>query len=352
MSGKTAEDILESGIDIPDSAEEIEALLAGATTDDDEPAPDSAAEEADPPEDDATDDTPEPDPKDGEAEPEPEPEGDKPGPHPAVLRGYREKLHKVTGELAERDTAYQEQQRKNAELESELAELKAKIGDGQDQIQSKVDQIAGDQTVDVSTLDEEKLAELRTVLDDEAVDALAALSTGFKQLNERFQAVEQENQQLKSQRESEARQQYVDRIDAVPILGVLRNQGSDEQWDRAKAYLQAVRTDPDYADSSEDEVLAEVGKRMERFLGPEAVQGLLKDTGQSPRQGIEDAKAAADRKAVPTSLSEIPAAGEHVAQTELERAEAMSTDDVQSLMDKALAAGQDVDEVIARLMTG
>lgn len=360
---KTAEQLLEAGVEIPDDPEAIAALLdeaippEGSDEDTDPPEPELKTTEDEPKGEDDDKGTEDEDKAKAAAEPTPATEAEPKAPHPAVIRSVREKAHRLETELGERDQSLRESQAKNAELEAELEALKAKVGQGQEDLQAQADKVVGAGNVDISALSDEKIAELRTVLDDEVVDFLAGLAKGSQQMSEQLSALQAENNELKASREDAQRQKFVETMDQVPILAVIANADGEEaatRWDRAKAYMGAVRNDPDFEDASTLERLQEVGRRMEKYLGDETVKGLLGDTpstDQPRKQGIEDAKAAADKKAVPTSLSEIPAAGEAAAQSEAERADAMSLEDVNSLMEKTIAAGGDVDELIGKLMS-
>jgi hypothetical protein len=95
-------------------------------------------------------------------------------------------------------------------------------------------------------------------------------------------------------------------------------------------------------------------------LGKDTVKALLGEKPaaapaagkqKTPQQVIDEALDKAGKAAVPTSLSEIPAAGSAAAQDTAERVAGMSHADLANLMDSWIASGKDVNELIGKLST-
>lgn len=284
------------------------------------------------------------------------------GPPRALLRGYRETIHQRDRDLEASETQRREALDRAAAAERELELLKTKVTGGQEQLQAKADEIATG--VDLTALTPEKIAELRKTHDDDVVNIIEGLAKATETLQEQLDNISADNKRLTESREATEQQAFLDDIDSVPLLGVLRlstDPKFDALWERSNAYLKAVKADPDFASKPRTEVFGEVARRMEGFMGKDAVKALLGDKPaaaapagakpavQTPAQILDEALKRAEKATVPTSLSEIPAAGSAAAQDTLGRVEAMSQSDMAELFDRQLAAGKSVDELLAKL---
>jgi hypothetical protein len=352
--------LLEEGVEIPDDPQAIEALLEGTapepekTGKDGDAAGDGAGKEG-------SDQKKDADQGKQAQGVDPDKDPDEKGPPKAVLRATRESLHRAESLLTERDQELQAERARVTELEQKLTDVERKNGATQEQLQAAADEAAG-KKVDLEKLDAKALDDLRKDLDDSTVDFL-------ERLVEQHEAVKADLAELRKASESlvarshktDAEQQQED-IDSVPLLSVIgatRSKEADALWDRAVAYEKAVWADPDFSGKQQREIYAEVGRRLEAHLGPEATTkwtGKEKPpagngNGKSRDEVLEDKLAKARDSASPDSLSDLPA-GSPAAQHELERLDAMSMDDLEAYLEKAAAKGQDAyDEALARLST-
>lgn len=350
MPPKSVDDLLEDGIEIPDDPLEIEALLEG-----DDPQKsdlDDPGKPADVPNEgkkDAGTEGKDDPPKEGEPDHEP-------GPPKAVLRQARENLHRAEALLSEREQELQEERRKRAEIERELEQLRAQATASKDELQAQADRISDGRAGDLGLLDPKKLEALRADLDDDVVDLLAKLVERHNTVEQQLERLRQENEELVRQRELTAAEQQQADIDSVPILSILfetRSKEADELWQRAIAYEKALTQDPDWQDKSQREIYAEVGRRLEAFIGPDGVKKWLgEDAASGPAsrdQIVKDKLERARDRSSPNSLSDLPA-GAAAAQSELERLEAMSNFDLEEAYERALAKGEDAaNEFLARM---
>lgn len=373
----TAEQLLDQGIEIPDDPIAIARLLDTATAAPAaEPAPAAkpdAAPPAEPPVAAAPPvETPEKAPAappaaaaDPAATPAPAvPDSDddaEKGPPRALLRGYRQAVHEKDRQL-ETVTAEKEEALKRANaLEAEITALKAKAGEGQESLQRAAE--AAIPGVELETLTPEKIAALRREHPDDIVDAIVSYAKAYETVQEQVNnllAVQQNQQQA----------ELFEDIDSVPLLGLVRlsnDAAADGWWKRAVAYQAAVKADPDFAGKSRREVFQEVGRRMEGFLGKDTLTKLMGSapapaaapkpaapgapaTPSPAKEIIDKALEAARKSTVPTSLSDIPAAGGAVAADGLQRLEAISYTDLADLMDKAIKSGTPTDAIINRFL--
>lgn len=347
---QTAEQLLESGVQIPDDPVAIARLLDGSGT----AAPPTPAPPETPPADPPKDvDEPPPTPETPPPTPPPTPpvEDEEKGPPRALLRTYRTQIH-------DRDRQLEEQAKRNQELEQEIAALKSKATTGKEALQEAADALGTDTKLEGLT--PEKIEELRREHSDAIVDVLVGYAKGYETLQEQVEALTQQREQ------TELDKLYND-IDSVPLLGVLRLDETPEgnaRWQRVLAYQKAVNADPDFIGKSRVDVFGEIARRMEGHLGQDVLKTLLGDKapakpttptapGKAPsaQQIIDEALDKARKSSVPTSLSDIPAAGGAVAQSGQQRLESMSNADLQALMEKWIASGKNPDELIAKLLT-
>ncbi len=368
------QELLDQGVEIPDDPVEIERLLANTEGDDPPPEePDASTTDDDTTSDDDKGDKG----KDGDGKPAASSDGadtskeadEAKEPPSAVLRTTRQSLHQSEERRQELETELSERDKRIESLEGRVAALTKAGETDQANLQEQADQVAEAGGVKLEDLSDEKIAEIREEAGDEAADLLQALFNQHTQVAGRLDKLEEERQALEQQRNQQAAEALQNDIDAVPLLSVLqadRTAEGNERWDRAISYDKAVRSDPDWAEKSQREIFAEVGRRMERYLGSDTVKTLTgdepagdgkgKDDGkpssESRQQRVDEALSRADERAVPTSLSDLPA-GQAAAQTELERADSMSLNDIEESIDKAYArGGQDaVDELLGRLTT-
>lgn len=350
--------LLEEGQEIPEDPVEIERLLseqddAPDPDDDATPADDKPSGEGDDKEDDPTDD-------------------DKTGEPPAVLlRTYRQSLHEADEQLKARDEELEGKNEEIEKLQGKLALALSNTDTDRQDLQDKVDDVTDD-GVKIEDLTPERIAEIREEAGDEVADQLEAYSKQFSALDGRLKELEEANEALQEQREAAENQGLMNDLDSVPLLSVLaaaRGDEADERWTRTLNYEKAVRADPDWSDKSRREVYEEVGRRMEGYLGEEAVKALVgtiktddessaaddaDKTGKesSSDEVIDEALKRADESALPTSLSDLPA-GQSAPGSENERAQAMSLVDVETAIEKAFEKGgaEAVDEALSKFMT-
>ena len=364
--------LLEQGVEIPDDPAEIERLLDSDVVDDSEQDDDAAAAKT--AEELAAEQAAGK--KDDEVVVDKDATGkDKPGegedvttePPAAVLRVTRQSLHDTSELLKERETELQDKNDRIDKLEGRIAQLTTSSEAGQQDLQKTADELAGD--IDLEELTDERIAEIREEAGDEAADLLTGLLTKHKALGERLVKLEAASETATQEREAVDAAQLQTDIDTIPLLSVMhaqRGEQADANWARAVNYERALRADPDWAEKTRGEIYAEVGKRMTGHLGEKAVKTLLGDTvitetddakakveaDKSAQDKIDEALKAADEAAVPTSLSDLPA-GQAAAQSELERAGAMSIADAEAAIVSALDKGgtDEVNVTLDRLLT-
>lgn len=371
-SAQSVEELLASGVDIPDDPAEIEKLLAGmepdsgdkAATVAEEAAATKAAAEKEAAEATAAAEkaeaeklkaaTAEAEKAKGVVSPSVPTEGDP----SVVLHATRESLHMTEEALAERDTDLAAERQKTADLETRLRAAQTTTEKTQEQLQAEADK-ASKGTVDLATITPEKIEALRTTLDDDAVEVLAGLAQSNAALVKELDDIKAQALKLAQREDNDIRDQQQADIDSAPLLAVLQAQRgpeADARWGRAVQYQDALRNDPDWTDKSQREMYVEVSRRMEAHLGEAVVKTLLTD--KVPVKEVEEPdKPAAVAEVVaaaevPGSLSDIPTAGNAVAQDEKERAEAMSLTDVDRVLSAAADKGPDeVNKTLARLMS-
>lgn len=347
--------VLSEGIEIPDDPIAIELMLEQEEAD--KAADLEKAKAGDPPNKQADDSgkTGDDDAKGKGADDDKSKVPDEPsGPPQAVVRRVRENLHKAEELLGQKDEQLESANARIAELEAKIASGAA----GQDKLQAAADRLTGDPSIKLETLDKAALESLRADLDDNVVNFLGKLVDQHNAQNERIAKLQQENAELVGERDRAHQATQQDDIDTVPLLAVIqatRSKDADLLWNRAVAYESALKSDPDWADKSRGEIYAEVGRRLEAYLGDDAAKWLegteadAKGKGADRGKTVEDKLAEARKRATPDSLGDLPT-GHAAAQHEQERLAAMSIHDTEDLLNKALDRGN-LDEVLQRLST-
>ncbi len=366
------EDLLASGVPIPDDPAELAALLEAQEETPAEvmgdgpidPDPDlgdpkqtKAAEpekEPEPSKDNpASEDTDNPaEDKDAPSE-DPDPVSKAPSaPPPAVLKQTRERLHTAREERDQERAAREAIERENAQLKNDLAKAQDKFNTEQEQLQNAADNVA-DGKVTLSTDSEAQIREKLKDYESDIVDVIVSM----KATNEALMAKLGKVDELAEQQEQRERQTAQDRVNEAlnenPMLALLRDDESErgnELWGRAVNYDQALRADPDWQDKSEIERFAEVDRRMRGYLGEEGVRALL---GEEPAKPENQPKKESNpvTEPVPSSLSDLPSVGRPAAQSSAEQVEALSVMDLEDRLDKILESGGDVNDYIGKLMS-
>lgn len=248
-------------------------------------------------------------------------------------------LENTRQELGDTKSALDEAQRRNQELQQQLAALQA--GKPADQGQE------GDRPVlptddKTGAIDFDKL---REEYPEEIVNALEASYTTIAALNQKVEKLDASIAERAQAEEKTVEQEIQDAIDRIPQLAEWQSSGSP-MWDAAVAVDMKLRHDPEYANKSFHDRFCDVVKTLTGKDPREQV----KTTEQPSKEELERRAAAVLEKAgtrTPHSLSDIPG-GTAPAQNEREAVESLTVTQLESKFEKMTP--QQIDEYLSRVV--